>query len=116
MTPLLIQTKKMEPDITVLEFAGKIRMGPDCQRVEEIVLDLLSQSNKKFIFDLSAVEYVDSSGMGSIAYCFAKVTRAEGGLRVAGLDERLKPLFRMTRMDTVIAFYPTVLAAAQSPW
>ena len=114
--PLRIQTRKIDPDITVLEFQEKITMGPDSRRMEEIVLELLGQHNKKFIFDLSAVEYVDSSGMGSIAYCFAKVTRAEGELRLAGLNDRLKPLFRMTRMDTVFSFYPTVLAAAENHW
>lgn len=114
--PARITVKQIEPDITVLEFAGRITMGLDCRNMEETILELLSSGKKKVIFDLSAVEYVDSSGIGSIAYSFAKIIRADGGLRLAGLSDRLMPLFRMTRLDTVFTFFPTVAAAAAAPW
>ena len=127
MRPLLrIETRRVEPDIMVLEFTGKITMGPGSKSTEEAVLELLRHNETKFIFDLSAVEYVDSMGMGSIAYCFAKVMRAEGGFRVAGTSDRVRQLFKITRMDTVLSFYPTVAAACadftitkypgQNPW
>jgi anti-sigma B factor antagonist len=114
--PLQIDTKQMEPDITVVEFAGRITMGPDSRRMETLIEDLLRKNQKKFIFDMTGVDYVDSSGMGSIAHCFTQVRHAQGGFRIAGLNGRVQQLFKITRMDTILAFYPTVAAAAESPW
>jgi len=110
-----------------VELAGRVTMGADSRSLEEAVLELLRQDRKKIIFDMTAVDYVDSTGMGSIAYCFAKVMRAEGGFRLAGANNRVKDLFRITRMDAVLPSYPTVAAACvdftvtrapgeQSPW
>ncbi len=124
---LRIETVRWEPDITLVELAGRITMGEDSRRLEEVVLELLREDRKKIIFDMTAVDYVDSTGMGSIAYCFAKVMRAEGGFRVAGLNNRVKDLFRITRMEAVLPCYPTLAEACadftvtpvqsgQNPW
>jgi anti-sigma B factor antagonist len=109
---LRIKTRRIEPDITVVELTGRMTMGPDSKGVEEAVLELLRQNEKKIIFDMSGVPYVDSSGMGSIAYCFAKVMRVEGGFRIAGLDPAVKRAFAITRLDSVLPFYPSVPAAS----
>lgn len=113
---LRMQTKQMEPDITVIEFSGKITLTAERQDMEKAVDDLVKQSRKKVIFDLSGVEYIDSSGMGSIVQCFNRVTQAGGGFRVAGLQDRVRQLFKITRLDQIIPFYPTVPAAAEHPW
>jgi len=110
---LRVVSSQIEPDICVLTFSGNITMGPESREIEERVKELLRQNRKKFIFDLAGVDYVDSTGMGTIAYCFATVMRAGGGFRVAGADGRVRHLMKITRLDTVLAFYPTVAAAAQ---
>ena len=111
-----IATKQMEPDVTVLEFKGKITMGLEGQHVETLVDELLRQHKKRLVFDMSGVEYVDSTGMGVIVSCFSKTSRAGGMLRVAGLNDRVRQLFKITRVDTVLSFYPTALAGATNPW
>ena len=49
MTPsmlLQIDTRRIEPDITVLTLTGKITMGRECQKVEQTVQELLKQNAK----------------------------------------------------------------------
>ena len=113
---LRIETKRIEPDITVLAFSGWITMTTERQRMEQMVEELVGQDNKKLILDLSAVEYIDSTGMGTIASCFTKVMRANGALRVAGSQDRVRQLFQITHLDRIIPCYPTVSVAVQSPW
>lgn len=113
---LTIETRKIEPDIAVLEFAGKITMTAERQKMEQAVEDLLRQNQKKIVFDLSGVDYINSTGMGSIVFCFNKVQQAGGGFRVAGLQDRVRKLFKTTRLDTILSFYPSTQAAAESPW
>ena len=116
MMLLHVETKQIEPDVTVMEFQGKITMGLEGRRVETLVDELLREHATKLVFDLTGVEYVDSTGMGVIVSCFTKMARAGGMLRVAGLNDRVRQLFKITRVDTVLTFYPTAQAAAASPW
>ena len=113
---LKIETKKIEPDITVIEFSGKITLTAERQELEALVEDLVRQNRKKIIFDLAGVEYIDSTGMGTIVFCFNKVKQAGGGIRVAALQDRVLKLFKITRLDTILSFYPTSQAAAENPW
>jgi anti-sigma B factor antagonist len=110
---LQIQTSRIEPDITVFSFAGKIVMGPDSLSIESMVADLLAKNQKKIIFDLSRVFFLDSTGMGVIASCYSKARRADGALRVAGVANRVRDLFRITRLDNVLGFYESVAAASK---
>jgi len=110
---LQIQTDRIEPDITVVIFAGKIVMGPNSLEIENLVAGLLRKDEKKVVFDLSRVFYIDSSGLGLIANCFQKLQRAGGGLRIAGAGGKIRDLFKTTRLDTVLSFYPSVPEAAR---
>lgn len=111
--PLRVESSDAAPDLVVVRLAGKLIVGAESKRIESLVKDLLGQQKKRFVFDLTAVSYVDSTGMGSIAYCFAIVMRAGGAFRVAGADGRVRNLMKITRLDAVLEFYPTVAAASQ---
>ena len=113
---LRIEAKRIEPDITVLAFSGNITMTSERLRMEDLVEELVSQNSKKLVLDLTGVDYIDSTGMGTIAACFTKVLRANGALRVAGLQDRVSRLFEITHLDRIIPPYDTVLAAVESPW
>ena len=111
---LQIQTSRIEPDITVFSFAGKIVMGPDSMSIESMVMDLLAKNQKKIIFDMSRVFYLDSTGVGVIASCYSKARRADGAVRVAGVANRVRDLFRITRLDHVLGFYASVADASRN--
>ncbi len=110
---LKIETRRVEPDITVLEFKGRITLGNESQRIEPMVRNLLSQNEKKMIFDLSGVDYIDSTGIGIMAFCSAALTQAGGALRIAGAAARVEQVLKATRLDTIVATFPTVEAASQ---
>ena len=113
-TLLQTQLERFEPDVTVVHMTGKITLGPDSQGLEALVHELLKKDEKKVVFDLAAVSYIDSTGMGVIVSCLSKLMKAGGGLRLAGVIDRVRHLFKITRLDNIVAFYPTVLAAVES--
>lgn len=110
---LQIETKRVDPDIAVVQFAGKITLGRESQRIEVVVDELLQGGRRRFIFDLAGVDYIDSAGLGMITLCSGKVTQGGGIFRVAGAQGLAAKLFKITRLDTVIPFYPTVEAASE---
>ncbi len=112
---LQIETRKLDPDITVLAFTGKVTMGRESQRIESLITDLLRQDQKKIIFDLSGVDYMDSTGIGIIAYCSATVAQAGGKLHLAvGAGGKVEHLLNATRLANIISCHPSVEAAGKA--
>jgi|SRR5690349_17666534 anti-sigma B factor antagonist len=111
---LQIETKRIAPDITLLELVGKISLGRESQRIETMVQDLLRQNEKKIIFDVSRVDHMDSTGIGIIAYCFGTLNRSGGEMRIAGAAGKVLHLLQITRLDNVLPLCGSIEEARAS--
>jgi len=109
---LEIQTKHVQPDIVVLEIAGRITMGNNCKQLEWTTDRLVRENQKKIIFDLTGVTHMDSTGIGIIVLAAGQVKKVGGELRVAGANEHVKQLLKMTNVDQIVGLHPTTVAAA----
>jgi anti-anti-sigma factor len=109
---LTIGRKQIEPDIAVLEMSGRIVLGNDSKNVEWKLAELLKENQKKVVFDLGGVTVVDSTGVGIIVMCHAKLKKCGGTLRIAGVGGMVEDTLRLTSVDKLIEFYPTVAEAA----
>ena len=109
---LEIQTKNLQPDIVVLETTGRITIGRECKELEWAVDKLLKENHKKIIFDLAKVDRVDSTGIGIIVMCAGLVKHAGGELRVACPVGHVEEVLKMTNVDKIVVWSPTVAEAA----
>ncbi|WP_339761479.1 STAS domain-containing protein [uncultured Sulfitobacter sp.] len=64
------------------------------------------------ILDLSAVVFIDSSGLGAIVATM-KHLAPQRTLVLAGLTAPVDRVFRLTRMDSVFSLYPTLSHALE---
>ena len=106
--------KQIEPGIVVLEMAGRFLMGPDCQQVDREIEAHIVRDQKSIIFDLSAVEHVDSAAVGQIVKCYSKLKKSGGRLRLAGASGMVEGALKLTQVHKVIEIYPTVQEAAKN--
>jgi anti-sigma B factor antagonist len=81
---LSLTTRKCEPGITVVELAGRITLGRESGQIETNIVRMLKEGVRRIVIDLAKVEYIDSTGIGIIAYCFGKISQAGAESRVAG--------------------------------
>ena len=107
-----IETKQVEPDIAVVAITGRLVLGKDVERLEETTNLLLENGKRKFVFDLTALDYADSAGIGTLVSCLTAIRKAGGELRMAGVNPRIQRLFKMTGVDRLMSLYPTVADAA----
>ena len=63
---------------------------------------------KAAILDLTGVPFMDSAGMGAVINYFTHCQRNSIQMLVAGVSDRVKELFKMTGVDTVIPMLETV--------
>jgi len=109
---LEIQTKRVEPDVVVLEIAGRITLGRESKQLEWATENLVREQQKKIIFDLTGVTRIDSTGVGIIVMSAAHVKNAGGELRVAGAVGHIDQVLRLSSVDKLVALHPSVSAAA----
>lgn len=89
-----------EGDVTVVEVDGELVAG-NRGTFKDGVQERLADGDRKFLVDFERAGYIDSSGLG-VLVSLSKQIRQEGGeLRICGLDEDLRTLFELTRLDTV---------------
>ncbi|MGB9434030.1 MAG: STAS domain-containing protein [Candidatus Acidiferrum sp.] len=110
---LNLERRKVEPDIAVIDMTGRITMGSDSQKIEWGLAELLNENQKKVIFDLSEVTYLDSSGIGILMMCHAKLKKAGGALRIAGARGMVEETLELTSVNKIVRLYPTAAEAAQ---
>ena len=111
---LSIEKKEVHPDIVVLAMVGRIVIGRDSQQVEWAVSDLVQANCKKVVFDLSAVNHLDSTGVGIIVMCSSKLKQSGGQLRIAGPQGTVGEVLKLTQVDQIVPIHPTVDAATQN--
>jgi len=111
---LEIQTKDCQPNIAILEIKGRITIGRDCQQLEWAVDNLIREKRQRIIFDLAAVTYIDSTGIGIIVMSSGKVKAAGGELRISGAAGHVEQVLKMTNVDRILGVHPTIAAASES--
>jgi anti-sigma B factor antagonist len=109
-----IQRTVIEPDILVMALAGRLALGRECQQVEWGVDELLAGGQPKVVFDLSRLDYMDSTGIGIIATCCGRIEAAGGQVRLAALNPKIEDLMRITKLNRVIGVSPSVAEAVAS--
>jgi len=109
---LQIEQKTAGSGITVLELNGRLALGRESQRLEDLVKKLRSEGASRIVLDTAGVDYMDSAGLGILTTCFATLKNAGGALRVAGAAGRPRELLRFTHLDTIIPIDSNVEQAA----
>ena len=83
-------------------------LGPEGQQVERAVMDLLARSYRRFIFDMSGVTHIDSTGIGRCISSLNQIMQSGGKLYMAGATGQVRESFRVTRLDRVFRFFDDV--------
>lgn len=109
---LTVTRKLVEPDIAVLELKGRIVLGNDAKNIEWTIDELLKENKNKIVADLAGVTVLDSTGVGIVVVCYARVKKAGGALHIAGANGMVEQTLRMTNVDRLIDLYPSVPEAA----
>ncbi len=78
-------------------------------RFKERMRELAEGRAPRVVLDMSAVEFLDSSGLGAVVAVLKLLAPAQR-LELAGLTPAVARVFRLTRMDTVFTLHPEVPA------
>jgi len=87
-------------DVTLVEVEGQLIVG-NRQELKQQVLEELEGGDRKFVIDFAKTGYIDSSGLGVLVSLSKKIREQGGELRLSSLNEDLRTLFELTKLDTL---------------
>ena len=90
-------------DTVVVSVEGQLIAG-NRQQLRDAISSEIDRGVRKFVIDFADTGYIDSAGLGALVSISKKIREATGSLRLANLNEDLRTLFELTRLDTLFAF------------
>jgi len=108
----LIITEKY--NVIVLSLKGKIVGGPDASEFNDVIQKLIKENKKNIVVDLGNLKYVNSTGIGIIIRAYTTVKNAGGNLKLANLNDKMRGLLSITKLNTIFEIYKTEEEATKS--
>jgi anti-sigma B factor antagonist len=93
-------TRTDNGDDTVLAIEGTLD-AVTSPELRTLVDDLVNESRKEVTLELSSLRLIDSSGVGVIVSLFKRVRAYGGNVRIVGLRDQPRAIFRLLRLDRV---------------
>ncbi|MEP6599400.1 MAG: STAS domain-containing protein [Actinomycetota bacterium] len=93
--------------VPVLEVGGDVDVYSS-QALRERLDALLVEAPHSVVVDLSQVAFLDSTGLGTLVESLKQAEELGGTLQIAGPQDRVLKLFRITGLDSVFAIHDSV--------
>lgn len=94
----------------VLPLDGEIDLHVSPE-VAESLRSMIAKKPRRVVVDLTKVTYVDSSGLAVLLQGMQNVREYGGKFGLAGVQDDVKHVFDIARLDQVFEIYPDVDAA-----
>lgn len=99
----------------VIQIQGKFLGTVHGDELRAKLEGLRNAGKKNIIFDLSKLDFIDSSGLGALISSLTTMRNAGGDVRLAGTEDRVKNVFLVTNvLGSVFTDYATVKDAEES--
>jgi len=109
-TPLQIKSSREGEDAAVISLVGEVDVANTAQ-VREAALRLLADGVKRLVVDLSATEYMDSAGLGTLVGLLKRLKESGGTMAIAGPQPRVARLFQITGLNQILTLCVDVATA-----
>ncbi|NTW38865.1 MAG: STAS domain-containing protein [Cellulomonadaceae bacterium] len=105
-------TSRASGDRTVVEVTGEIDVYTAPVLREELA-SLVDSEHTNLVVDLSAVSFMDSTGLGVLVGALKKVRTLGGDLALVINEEKILKVFRITALTQVFSIHSTLDEALQ---
>ncbi|MCP4050800.1 MAG: STAS domain-containing protein [bacterium] len=92
---IIVQEQDIVP---ILRIYGEIDIYT-CPEFSTVLLDIIDKGNKDLILDLNNILYIDSTGLGAIAYSARIIAEKEGQINVICTKTQVKKIFEMSGLS-----------------
>ncbi|MGY1605144.1 STAS domain-containing protein [Geodermatophilus sp. SYSU D00815] len=95
------------PGTAVVRPEGRLTMVTAPQ-LRSAVSEAVAAGSSRVVVDLSACEFIDSSGLGAVIGGLKTARQAGGDLRIAAAGEQVRMVLQLTNLDRVLRAHTSV--------
>jgi anti-sigma B factor antagonist len=99
-----IQEREHE-SVAVLDLKGRITAGQEAGGLRERVTALAAAGRKNIILNMAGVDYIDSTGLGTLVICATSLRKQDGGIKLLNVNKRNLELLVLTKLATVFDLF-----------
>jgi anti-sigma B factor antagonist len=104
-TMSLAISQRTKEGIVILDLKGRLVVGEPVASLREKIRQLAEASSVNVILNLEGVDYIDSTGLGSMVICYTTLQKAGGALKILNLSRRNIELLVLTKLSTVFEVF-----------
>ncbi|MGC9454493.1 MAG: STAS domain-containing protein [Phycisphaerae bacterium] len=101
-----VESIEWQQGTAVVQVVGDIDLNRS-PALQDALLKLLDENPSTVVIDLGGVGYMDSSGVASLVKLLSRVRKKGVSLKLAGLTDRVRNIFEITRLDSVFEIHGT---------
>ena len=101
-------------DVTILVLSGRMLLDDGDLAVGRRITDLLERERRMILLDLGDVTYMDSSGVGMLAFQLKAVRATGGDMKLLHLNRRAESLLGMMKLLIVFESFKDEAEAVRS--
>lgn len=110
-----LKLKKRTVDgILAIECNGRIVLGEESSLLRDEVKKSLQDGAKRIVLNLGEVNYIDSSGLGTLVALHTTAHNGGATIKLANLTKRVGDLLQVTKLLTVFDVHPSEYEALES--
>jgi anti-sigma B factor antagonist len=103
-------TQNVDDLVAVIRGEGRLNMV-SAPRLREAVSEAVAAGRPRIVVDLSAVDFMDSSGLGALVGCLKTTRQAGGDLRIAAPSEQVTMVLKLSNLDRILTSYASATDA-----
>src|ERR1051325_6019181 len=98
-------SQRSREGITIIDLRGRLIVGDAVGGLREKIRELAAEGQSKIILNLEHVDYIDSTGLGTLVICYTTLQKAGGALKILNLSKRNIELLVLTKLSTVFEVF-----------
>ena len=102
----VVKDVRRKDKTVIVDAVGDIDLSRS-QAFQQSLLVVLNEKPEALIVNLAGVPYMDSSGVASLVKLLSRSRKGGFKLALVGLQDRVRSVFEITRLDNVFEIYPT---------
>jgi anti-sigma B factor antagonist len=99
--------------VSLIDLTGRLTSF-ESRAFRQMIQTLLTRNQTNIVLNLTALDYLDSSGIGELARSYMSVVKKGGAMKVVGLAPKVEEVLKVTQLYHVFPEFPDEASALGS--
>lgn len=100
-------------NVPIVDLSGDVD-AYTCAKLREAIVELLDQGDSRVVIGMSNVDYIDSTGLGTLVGGLRRVSEQKGAMAISGANPQVRKVLSITGLSKVFSLFDDETEAIRS--